>query len=35
MLEKIFKQRGSIEDLQRNPLAAHLDSFAASLVGDS
>ena len=35
MLEKFFKQRGSIEDLQRNPLAAHLDSFAASLVEDS
>lgn len=35
MLEKFFKQRGSIEHLQRNPLAAHLDSFAASLAEDS
>jgi len=30
MLEKFFKQSGSIEDLQRNPLAVHLDSFFAT-----
>lgn len=35
MLEKFFKQRGSIERLQSNPLATHLDSFAASLAADA
>ncbi len=35
MLEKFFKQRGSIERLQSNPLAPHLDSFAASLAADA
>jgi len=34
MLEKLFKQCAFIECLQRNPLAAHLDSFAASLAED-
>lgn len=34
MLEKLFKQCTFIECLQRNPLAAHLDSFAASLAED-
>ncbi len=35
MLENLFKQRDSIERLQSNPLALHLDSFAASLADDS
>ena len=35
MLEKFFKQCGAIECLQSNPLAPHLDSFAALLVDDS
>ncbi len=34
MLEN-FKQGGSVERLQRNPLAPHLDSFAASLAADA
>jgi site-specific recombinase XerD len=35
MLKKLFKQRRSVEGLQSNPLAAHFDSFAASLSEDS
>ncbi len=35
MLEKSFKQRGSIDRLRNNPLAPHLDSFAASLAADA
>jgi site-specific recombinase XerD len=35
MLEKFFKQHGSIERLRNNPLALHLDSFAASLAADA
>ena len=35
MLKNLFKQRDSIERLQNNPLALHLDSFAASLADDS
>lgn len=35
MLEKLFKQQGSIERLQNNPLASHLESFAKSLADDA
>ena len=35
MLEKLFKQPGSIERLQSNPLASHLESFAKSLAEDA
>lgn len=35
MLEKFFKQRRYIECFQSNPLAAGLDSFAASLADNS
>jgi site-specific recombinase XerD len=35
MLKKLFKQQGSIERLQSNPLASHLDSFAKSLADDA
>ncbi len=34
MLEKLFEQWSSIERLQSNPFAPHLDSFAASLAAD-
>ena len=35
MLEKLFRQQDSIERLQSNPLASHLESFAQLLADDA